>query len=201
MTDRIEPAPSARARCRGCDQKIPKGEFRFGEAAPNPYGEGETHHWFHLACAADKRPRPFHAALQAGAALQVSAAEIPDAARLLQISERGLENPKLERAAKAERASSGRALCRHCRQVIDKGTLRVKIEVFEEGMMNPLGFVHAKCGSYKFGEDGLVDKLRRWSPALSAEDFLEFERELQAGIKEDPKPPTVEDVEGTDVEE
>jgi len=34
----IEPATSARAKCRGCDLKIDKGELRFGERQPNAFG-------------------------------------------------------------------------------------------------------------------------------------------------------------------
>src|SRR6478736_6926755 len=55
----IEPATSARAKCRGCDQKIDKGELRFGERQPNAFGEGEMTLWFHVPCAAFKRPEPF----------------------------------------------------------------------------------------------------------------------------------------------
>src|SRR5947207_3050798 len=55
----MEPATSARATCRGCNQKIAKGELRFGERQPNAFGEGEMTLWFHLACAAYKRPEAF----------------------------------------------------------------------------------------------------------------------------------------------
>ena len=52
----IETASSGRAKCRGCGEKIAAGELRFGERLPNPFAEGETTHWFHLECAAFKRP-------------------------------------------------------------------------------------------------------------------------------------------------
>ena len=55
----IEPAASARAKCRGCAEKIAAGDLRFGESLPNPFAEGETHHWYHLECGAMKRPEPF----------------------------------------------------------------------------------------------------------------------------------------------
>jgi hypothetical protein len=44
----IEPASSGRAKCRGCDRPIAKGELRFGERQPNAFGEGEMTLWFHL---------------------------------------------------------------------------------------------------------------------------------------------------------
>src|SRR5262245_31578888 len=61
----IEPASTGRAKCRGCGERIAAGEMRFGESAPNPFGEGETTQWFHLECAAFKRPDPLLEALQA----------------------------------------------------------------------------------------------------------------------------------------
>ena len=38
----IEPAPTGRAKCRGCGEKIGAGELRFGESLPNPFAEGES---------------------------------------------------------------------------------------------------------------------------------------------------------------
>src|SRR5258708_38799295 len=52
----FEPAPTGRAKCRGCGRPIEKGEMRFGERIPNPFAEGETTLWFHPLCAAYKRP-------------------------------------------------------------------------------------------------------------------------------------------------
>ena len=52
----FEPAPTGRAKCRGCGRPIEKGEVRFGERIPNPFAEGETTLWFHPMCAAYKRP-------------------------------------------------------------------------------------------------------------------------------------------------
>ena len=65
----IEPAPSGRASCRGCGGKIPNGSLRFGECLPNPYADegGEMTHWFHLPCAAYRRPEPFLETLAAAA--------------------------------------------------------------------------------------------------------------------------------------
>ncbi|MBK7153763.1 MAG: hypothetical protein IPL19_09870 [Sandaracinaceae bacterium] len=55
----IEVASSGRAGCRGCKQKIAKGELRFGEAAPNRFSDSDepTMRWYHLRCAAEKRPK------------------------------------------------------------------------------------------------------------------------------------------------
>jgi len=64
MTHVIEPAKTGRAKCRGCDRPIAKDELRFGERVANAFGDGETTLWFHLQCAAYKRPEPFLEALE-----------------------------------------------------------------------------------------------------------------------------------------
>ena len=37
----FEVAPSGRSKCRGCGDAIARGEVRFGERLPNPFGEGD----------------------------------------------------------------------------------------------------------------------------------------------------------------
>src|SRR4030042_208734 len=59
----IEAAATGRAKCRGCGGKIAALELRFGERLPNPFADGEMTHWFHLDCAAFKRPEPLLEAL------------------------------------------------------------------------------------------------------------------------------------------
>src|SRR4051812_24074087 len=108
----IERASSGRAKCRGCGQGIAKGEERFGEALPNAYGEGESLFWFHLRCAACCRPESLLAFLEQGqATLPEGSAELSALAR------EGVAQPRLSRILRAERASSGRARCRHCREL------------------------------------------------------------------------------------
>ena len=57
MQKLIEEAKSGRARCRGCRKNIDKGELRYGEEAPNQFGDGTAMQWLHLLCAAKKHPR------------------------------------------------------------------------------------------------------------------------------------------------
>ena len=52
----IEAATSGRAKCRGCGGTIQQGTLRFGERIANPFGGGEVTLWFHLQCAAYRRP-------------------------------------------------------------------------------------------------------------------------------------------------
>ena len=74
----IEVASSGRAGCRGCKQKIAKGELRFGEAAPNRFSDGDepTMRWYHLRCAAGKRPKLL------GPVLAAYTGSVPDRAAL-----------------------------------------------------------------------------------------------------------------------
>lgn len=68
MSSVIEPAKTGRAACRGCRKRIAAGELRLGEGAPSSFGEGESMLWFHLPCAAYKRPEALLAALDAAPA-------------------------------------------------------------------------------------------------------------------------------------
>src|SRR6185369_2273099 len=128
MTSVIERATSGRAKCRACGQAIAKGEERFGEALPNAYGEGESLFWFHLRCAACSRPESLLAVLDQG---QAASEGVP---ALIALAREGTAQPRLSRLLRAERASSGRARCRHCRES--------PRALFEEGRFNSMGTIH-----------------------------------------------------------
>ena len=168
----IEPAASARAKCRGCGERIGAGELRFGESLPNPFAEGETLHWFHLECGAMKRPEPF---LEGRTA---HAEPIPDSDRLAAEARRGVEHKRLPRINGAERDPSGRAQCRHCRQKIEKGAWRIPLVFWEEGRFSPAGSVHVPCTGAYFETTDVVPRLKRFSPGLTDADLQEIEAEL-----------------------
>ncbi len=163
MPDVIALAPTSRSKCRGCDRSIDKGTLRFGEADVNPFGEGETQRWFHLECAALRRPERFGPALE-------SAADVPERDALSALIKTGLEHPRLVRIAGAERAPSGRAHCRHCRELIEKGALRVALQIWEDGRFSPMGSIHAHCAPSYFGTRELMDRIERSSPELPEVD-------------------------------
>jgi hypothetical protein len=121
----IEPAATARAKCRGCGEKIAAGELRFGESLPNPFAEGETLHWFHLECGAMKRPESFLEGLAA------HPEPVADSEHLSALAKGGVEHPRLPRVTGAERDPSGRAQCRHCREKIEKGAWRIALVFWE----------------------------------------------------------------------
>jgi hypothetical protein len=160
----IEIASSGRAKCRGCDEKIAKDEWRFGERQPNAFGEGEMTLWFHPRCAAYKRPEPFLA----------TAAELPaahDFADLAAAAQFGIDHRRVPRINGAERAPTGRARCRHCRELIDKDRWRIALVFFQDFRFEPGGFVHAACGRAYFETVQVLDRIRHFSPALAPADL------------------------------
>ena len=164
----IEVASSGRAKCRACGKAIAKGELRFGEAVANAYAEGETLLWFHVPCGACARPEQLKGALE-GAAL-----DVPDRPWLDRAIELGALHHRVQRIARAERASSGRATCRACRELIQKGALRIALQMFEENRMSPIGTIHATCAFPYFGTADIVDRLERMSPELPEADQQEL---------------------------
>jgi hypothetical protein len=172
VPDSIQPAPSGRAKCRGCGNTIAKAELRFGETGPNAFGEGEATSWFHLACAALMRPEKLEPVLQA------HTEELPERPWLTEAVKVGLEHRRLPRLVRAERASSGRAHCRSCRELIEKGEWRFALQMFEEGRANPIGTIHVSCAEAYFGTVALMDRVRRLTPALTAADVQDLERAL-----------------------
>ena len=121
MAHTIERAPTARSKCRGCGGKIASGQLRLGERLPNPFGDEGTEmtHWFHLVCAAYRRPGPFLEALAA------TTETIDDRDTLEREARAGEQWHRLPRVNTAERAATGRATCRQCKEAIAKDTWRI----------------------------------------------------------------------------
>ena len=158
----IEPAASGRAKCRGCGEPLPKGELRLGEALPNPFGEGEVTHWFHLACAAYKRPEVLMEALG-------GAGEVPGREALERSAREALEHRRLQRIDGAELSPSSQAKCRHCKELIEKGTWRIRLVFHEEGTFSPGGFIHLACRKAYFEHDDIAGPLLHFSGKLDEE--------------------------------
>ena len=170
----IEPAPTGRAKCRGCNQGIAAKELRFGEKRPNPFGQGDATQWFHVSCAAYKRPEPFLEALAE------RAEPLDDREKLEADAKRGVAHERLPRVDGAERASSGRAACRECRENVEKGAWRLKLVFWEEGMFRPAGFLHLPCAGIYFGDTtDLVARVRRFSPQLTDEESAEIGAQIR----------------------
>ena len=167
----FETAPSGRAKCRGCGLAIGKGELRFGERLPNPFADGENvelTHWFHLACAAYRRPEAFLATVPD------ATVEIDRQAELVHEAELGVAHRRLPRLSTAERASSGRATCRACKELIAKDTWRIALVFYEEGRFVPSGFVHVGCVPSYCETVAVMPRVRHFSPALTESEAAEI---------------------------
>lgn len=179
MAHTIEPAASGRAKCRGCGKPIAKGELRFGERLPNPFADGEMTLWFHLYCAALKRPEPLNETLE-GLTLEIDNRE-----QLLRCIEFGIEHRRVERINGVEKASSGRARCRSCQEVISKGQWRIPLVFFEEGMFNASGFVHVACTARFFETINILSYIEHFTEELPSEDLNEIRRVLADSDSDD----------------
>ena len=157
----LEPAATGRAKCRGCGQALAKGELRFGERLPNPFGEGEVTHWFHPRCAAYKRADAMLAFLGEGAVVDDELQRIAEAMQAA---------PRLARIDGAERAPSGQARCRHCKEPIEKGAWRIRLVFHEEGTFSPGGSIHLACRKPYFEHDRIDEQLLHFSAALPPEE-------------------------------
>jgi hypothetical protein len=182
MPDRIEVASTGRARCRACRRTIGKGEERFAEAAPNPVAEGETQHYYHLACASERRPQAFARLLAALEPPRPELGALHEAARL------ATEHHRLERLGVLERAKSARANCRSCRELIEKDAWRVALQPLEDGRLAAWGFVHLRCVGNYAGVKPSAERLLRYSE-LPPEACHEISLELAALPTPEPRPP------------
>lgn len=186
----IEAASSGRAKCRSCDRPIAKGELRFGERQPNAFGEGEMTLWFHLPCAAYSRPEPFlevqsAAPADTGTDAGSGAAQgaVPEA-QLEQLAEAarfGIAHRRVPRLHGAERATSGRAHCRSCRELIAKGEWRLPLVFFEDYRFSPGGYLHAHCARAYFETTAILDRVRHFSPQLRESELAELAGAIEAG--------------------
>lgn len=183
MPDRIEIASSGRARCRACRRAIAKGDERFAEAVPNPVADGESQHYYHLACAAERRPKPFAALLPA---LDPPRADLAPLAADAQLA---LDHHRLERLGALERAKSARASCRQCREPIEKGAWRVALQPIEEGRLAAWGFVHLTCAAAYVGVKPSLDRLTRYTD-LTPDDRALVAATLDALPQPEPIPPS-----------
>jgi cytochrome c553 len=173
LPDRIEIASSGRARCRACKQAIARGAERFAEAVPNPMSDGESQHYYHLTCAAERRPKPFNALLAQLEPARADLAPLAAAAAL------GVQHHRLERLGQIERAKSARAACRHCHEAIEKGAWRVALQPIEEGRLGTWGFIHLRCLADYAQVKPSPERLLRYSE-LAPEDAADVAAALSA---------------------
>jgi hypothetical protein len=164
MAHILEPAATGRSKCRGCKQALAKGELRFGERLPNPFGEGEVTHWFHLLCAAYKRPDAMLEGLSA------ASGEVADRESLEGVARNVLAHHRLQRIDGAEISPTGQARCRGCKELIERGSWRIRLVFHEEGTFSPGGYIHLGCHEAYFETADILAPLLHFSPALTVEE-------------------------------
>ena len=174
MPHLFEPAPTGRAKCRGCGQLIEKGALRFGERIANPFAEGETTLWFHPLCAAYKRPESMLETLGDDVANRPAPEPLERAAH------GSSTHRRLPRIDGAERSPSAQAKCRSCREPIDKGVWRVRLKIYEEGLFSPAGFLHLTCRKPYFETNDILEQVLHFSPGLTEQDRAELARAFEA---------------------
>jgi hypothetical protein len=183
MANVIEEAKSGRAACRTCKKPIAKGELRFGEEAPNAFGDQPSLRWHHLACAAAKLPAELKATLE-------THGDVPNRAELEKIMADAIAKGHAKPAGMpyADKAPTGRARCMQCQQAIEKDALRVAVErEIETGAMvtQSAGYLHPACaGAYVESKGGdraeLVEGVRQNSRLADA-DLAAVVEQLETG--------------------
>jgi len=169
----IEEARSSRSRCRSCRTKIDKGKLRLGILLEGPYGTGYL--WHHLTCAAKRKLEDVEAAYEQRA--WTEGVEVPPLEELRALREKAQKKKAEQRDPPyVERAPSGRAKCKHCEELIEKGTLRVVLlrEITFGNQVRGMPIhVHPRCvAAETLAEDclteleGLEDALRANSRGL-----------------------------------
>jgi len=120
--------------------------------------------WFHLTCAAYKRPLPFLEGLRD------APEEFAEKIQLERAARASLAHRRAPRINGAERAPTGQARCRSCHQPILRGTWRIRIVFYEEGRFSPGGYVHLACRQAYFETDEILDQVLHFSPHLSDDE-------------------------------
>jgi hypothetical protein len=182
MPNVIEEAKSGRASCRTCKKPIAKGELRFGEEAPNAFGDQPSLRWHHLPCAAEKLP------VELKAALAEYTGDVPDRAALEQKMTEALEKGRGKPGGfpYADKAPTGRARCIQCSEPIAKDSVRVAIErEIDTGAMvtKGAGYMHPRCAkAYLDANGGDVTELLagvQQNSRLNAADLASAVTEIQ----------------------
>jgi hypothetical protein len=145
----IEGARSSRSKCKTCRKKIEKDTLRLGVLIEGPYGIGYL--WHHLTCAAKRRLDDVEAAYdrEAWKEAKEPPQDVPTIEEMRKVNEEAEE--KREQRKKipfAEVDPSGRAKCKYCDEVMEKGSLRVvlgrEIEFGSQYRTMPI-HVHLAC--------------------------------------------------------
>jgi uridine kinase len=190
----VEGARSGRSKCRTCRRKIDRGILRLGILIEGPYGTGYI--WHHLKCAARSRFENVEEAYRREAWKEAKEppADLPSIEQLRSYRTEFQQRKKIRKKIPyAEADPSGRARCKECGELIEKGTIRIvlgKVVEFGSQVRTAPINVHPGCVAAKMKaedcateSDGFDDALRLNSgnlPADTIEAVLEVIGELQS---------------------
>jgi hypothetical protein len=122
----IEGARSSRSKCKVCRKAIQKETLRLGILIEGPYGTGYI--WHHLKCAAKRKFDHVKEAyaVEAWKEAKVPPTKVPKLEELERLREEAdLKRKERKTIPYAELAPSGRSRCKHCNELIEKGSPRV----------------------------------------------------------------------------
>jgi hypothetical protein len=175
----IEGARSGRAKCKSCRKKIDKGVLRLGILIEGPFGLG--HLWHHLTCAAKRRLDDVEEAyaLKAWQFAQDPPENVPPIEELRKLHEEAEEKKQTrKRIPYVEVDPSGRAKCKNCGELMEKGSLRVvlgrEIEFGSQYRTMPI-HVHPRC---------VADELEKPDCNTEADGFAHALRSNSEGLTE-----------------
>jgi hypothetical protein len=178
----IEGARSSRSKCKSCRKKIDKGVLRLGVLIEGPYGIGYL--WHHLTCAAKRRLDDVEAAYEREAwnDAKEPPEDVPSIEELRKLNEEAEEKRQQRKKIPfAEVDPSGRAKCKHCGEVMEKGSLRVvlgrEVEFGSQYRTMPI-HVHVHCVAGEIEKvdcntrsDTFESSIREHSQGLTAEQI------------------------------
>ncbi|HSF19935.1 MAG TPA: hypothetical protein VLK65_30720 [Vicinamibacteria bacterium] len=185
----IEGARSSRSKCKTCRKKIDKDVLRIGVLIEGPYGVGYL--WHHLTCAAKRRLDDVEEAyeIEAWNNAKEPPGEVPPIEAMRKLSEEAEEQRQArKRIPYGEVDPSGRAKCKNCGELMDRGSLRVvlgrEIEFGNQYRTMPIQ-VHARCVSSEIEKedcsteaDGFEAAIRANSRDLNPEQVETILREV-----------------------
>ncbi len=195
----IEGARSSRAKCKTCRKTIDKGVLRLGVLIEGPYGIGYL--WHHLTCAAKRRLDDVEEAYasEAWKAAKEPPSDVPSIEELRKVNEEAEEKrqsrPKLPFA---EVDPSGRAKCKQCGELMEKGSLRVvlgrEVEFGSQYRTMPIQ-VHPACVAAEIEREdcatesaGFVEAIRANSQGVTSEQ-IDAVLEAVGELEEEEAPP------------
>jgi len=142
---KIEPARSSRSSCKACRRKIAKDSLRLGVLIEGPFGAGYL--WFHINCAAKRRPED----LEQAYALEAwpAGCEVPDIESLRQLADKAAQEKQTRKEPPyGEVAPSGRSKCKQCGEPIEKDSVRVvllrEVRFYNQVRSGPIN-IHPGC--------------------------------------------------------